>query len=108
MTGTPPRTLIWLASYPKSGNTWMRMLLAAYSSPDLSPLQLRDAFRVTVNESRLEDYERIAGRGDLTVDDINLLRQAVQIDLASRVKPPVLLKTHNARCVIGGDAGWKF
>jgi len=24
------RNLIWLASYPKSGNTWVRMFVAAY------------------------------------------------------------------------------
>ena len=26
----PGRTLVWLASYPKSGNTWLRLLLANY------------------------------------------------------------------------------
>ena len=99
----PPRSLVWLASYPKSGNTWMRMLLAAYATPDLDrPLELPDAFRVTRNESRREDYVRLSGREDLTAADIHSLRHAVQMDLARRVRPPVLLKTHNARCVVGG------
>lgn len=79
------------------------MLLAAYATPNLDqPLELSDAFRVTRNESRREDYVRIAGREDLTAGDILSLRHAVQIDLAHRVRPPVLLKTHNARCVVGG------
>lgn len=33
------RTIIWLASYPKSGNTWLRALLTAYLAPD-QPLDL--------------------------------------------------------------------
>ncbi len=72
------------------------MMLAAYSSPDLDELELRDAFRVTVNESRRSDYERIAGRTGLNAVEVNSLRQAVQVDLALRIRPPVLLKTHNA------------
>ncbi len=66
------------------------------------PLELPDAFRITRNESRREDYVRLSGRDDLTAADIQSLRHTVQMDLARRVRPPFLLKTHNARCVVGG------
>ncbi len=28
------KRLVWLASYPKSGNTWVRLFLEAYRHPD--------------------------------------------------------------------------
>lgn len=27
--------LVWLASYPKSGNTWVRLFLTAYCHPEV-------------------------------------------------------------------------
>lgn len=91
-------SLVWLASYPKSGNTWMRLLFAAYQmASEDSSFQLHDAFRVTMSESRRTDFERLAGKGNLTVTEVDQLREAVQVELSERVRPPVLLKTHNAR-----------
>lgn len=92
------KSLVWLASYPKSGNTWMRMLFAAYQkSPDDKDFELSDAFHSTMSESRRQTFERIAGTSDLTNRNIDEYREAVQIDLSNRVRPPVLIKTHNAR-----------
>ena len=33
---------IWLASYPKSGNTWLRMLIANLSAKDGKPVDIND------------------------------------------------------------------
>jgi aryl sulfotransferase len=33
---------IWLASYPKSGNTWLRMLTANLSAKDDRPVGIND------------------------------------------------------------------
>ena len=33
---------IWLASYPKSGNTWFRMLVANLSAKDGKPVDIND------------------------------------------------------------------
>jgi hypothetical protein len=89
--------LVWLASYPKSGNTWMRMLLSAYQHPRHGGLQLTDAFQATVSESRRTLYEQLAGRIDLTPAEIDQLRQDVQVEISRTITPPVLIKTHNAR-----------
>ncbi|WP_436714917.1 hypothetical protein U8335_19200 [Roseiconus lacunae] len=45
------KSLVWLASYPKSGNTWMRLLFAAYQkSPDDKAFELSDAYHATMSE----------------------------------------------------------
>ena len=33
---------VWLASYPKSGNTWLRMLIANLSAKDDKPVDIND------------------------------------------------------------------
>ena len=33
---------IWLASYPKSGNTWLRMLIANLAAKDEQPVDIND------------------------------------------------------------------
>lgn len=76
----------------------MRLLFAAYQkSPGDESFELSDAYHATMSESRRQAFERIAGKGDLTNQEIDELREAVQIDLSNRVRPPVLIKTHNAR-----------
>ena len=36
---------VWLASYPRSGNTWFRLLLANLSAKDGKPVDINDAVR---------------------------------------------------------------
>lgn len=90
------KRIVWLASFPKSGNTWMRLLLANYFSPatdvDLPQLELgvsaagRRLFDVwsTMDCSELSDDEIADGRGDLF--------RAI----AAAAHAPVFFKTHEA------------
>ncbi len=72
------RTL-WLASYPKSGNTWMRMMIGALAVPEggevdinnLSPPDGIATARVTF------DYHTLIDSSLLTYDEIDRLRPAV-------------------------------
>ena len=75
----------------------MRMLFAAYQNAGARELQLQHAFSSTVSESRRTEFEQLAGKSRLSVDEIDRLRESVQLAIASRIRPPVLLKTHNAR-----------
>ena len=53
--------LLWLASYPKSGNTWLRMfLLTLLRDPD-EPLSINDVAKMTVTDIRRTDFERLSG-----------------------------------------------
>ena len=39
------RRIIWLASFPKSGNTWVRSFLANYFQPPGKALDIKSVFR---------------------------------------------------------------
>lgn len=64
---------IWLASYPKSGNTWLRAMYSAWSSR--KPPRLDDLLGVPMAASRqaFDDALGVAS-ADLTADEIDLLR----------------------------------
>ena len=79
------------------------MLFSAYQNRGDKDLELRDAFRSTISASRRTEFEELAGTTDLTVKQVDSLRQAVQESIAKRIKPPVLLKTHDARVQHNGS-----
>ena len=79
MTGT-----IWLASYPKSGNTWFRMLVANLSAKDGKPVDINDLpERGGIASARGPfDHLLLIDSGLLTHDEIDCLRPRVYEELA--------------------------
>ena len=75
---------IWLASYPKSGNTWFRMLVANLSATEGKPVDINDlperggfaSARGPFDHLTLIDF------GLLTHDEIDCLRPRVYEELA--------------------------
>ncbi len=99
---------VWLASYPKSGNTWMRMLIANLSSKD-APADINDLpERGGIASARAPfDYLTLIDSGLLTHDEIDALRPRVYEELANDAlddeydappdAPPVrFVKAHDA------------
>lgn len=89
--------LLWLASYPKSGNTWVRAFLANLIANRPEPLTLAELPRYCEDESRADLYRELAGRpaSELGIDEICALRPQVQAGLAARADGTLLVKTHN-------------
>ena len=100
---------IWLASYPKSGNTWFRMLVANLSATDGKPVDINDLpERGGIASARGPfDYLTLIDSGLLTHDEIDCLRPRIYEELASgakttntispRTSPPVrFVKVHDA------------
>ncbi|GAB4287034.1 MAG: sulfotransferase domain-containing protein [Roseovarius sp.] len=56
------RRIIWLASYPKSGNTWMRALLAHYFMPPGQAPDINNLRRFTTADVRQDFFDAAAGR----------------------------------------------
>lgn len=56
------RRIIWLASYPKSGNTWIRSLLAHYFMPPGEAPDINNLRRFTTADVRQDFFDRAAGR----------------------------------------------
>lgn len=91
-----PAGLIWLASYPKSGNTWMRILLANLLSGTAQPVDI----------NKLSEPETLIGRWRFADDmliDADLLSEAelavmrpMQCDFVARTcNTPFFCKTHD-------------
>ncbi|MEM9783942.1 MAG: sulfotransferase, partial [Pseudomonadota bacterium] len=57
-----PRTIVWLASYPKSGNTWMRLFLANYIMKRETPLPINEINKLGFGDSVPRYYVQAAGR----------------------------------------------
>jgi hypothetical protein len=77
---------VWLASYPKSGNTWFRMLLANLAERD-SPVDINDLpERDGIASSRGPvDNLLLIESGLLTHDEVDCLRPRVYEELARGV-----------------------
>jgi len=96
--------ILWLASYPKSGNTWLRAFLANYTQGSGKPFDINQLPTVSYSDSRTTYFEVAAGcpLGDLTFEAIHHLRPTVQRILAQTRADRVWVKTHSAVAVLNG------
>jgi len=96
------RPLTWLASFPKSGSTWARMLLTAYHNNGLY-LDINS----TLGESDVSAISYQAATsvplGLLTDQEHAWIRQAALVNVSYRsLHPVVLVKTHAANAEFFG------
>jgi hypothetical protein len=95
----PPRmgNIVWLASYPKSGNTWLRAFLANLVANRADPLRPDEIRDYTDSETRADRFSELAGRPntELTIGEISALRPGVQALIAQRAQGTRLVMTHN-------------
>lgn len=75
---------IWLASYPKSGNTWFRMMVANLSAKDGKPIDINHPPGLVAAASARGpfDYRSLIDSSLLTHDEIDCLRPRVYEELA--------------------------
>ncbi|CUS43462.1 MAG: sulfotransferase domain-containing protein [Pseudomonadota bacterium] len=99
----------WLASYPKSGNTWLRLLLANYFSESDDPHDI-NAPGVTRGVARsrwLFDNFLGISSSDLLPHEALGLQPHVYDIMASRNAAPVWLKVHDRQQRLD-DGRWLF
>ncbi len=98
------KSIVWLASYPKSGNTWLRMFLANYLMHTTEPLPLTKAHLFTLGDAMPETYSVVARRPVDPRDEaaILALRPAVLRAIVANNADINLVKTHNQNRVIKG------
>ena len=56
----PTKNIVWLASYPKSGNTWTRIFLANYFFGGNAPLPINQVHRIGIGDSVPKAYQMVA------------------------------------------------
>ncbi len=91
--------IIWLASYPKSGNTWMRIFIENYLQNSSSAIDINEIHRISVAESSAHRYQPYLPEGkettDLSAPEICAIRPSVQADIARSRQTTSFVKTHN-------------
>ena len=89
--------LYWLASYPKSGNTWVRVFLTNYLNDEAEPADINRLKGGPIAIDR-DIFDRWAGveSSDLPYDEIANLRPEVYRQMARHVDHPMYIKVHDA------------
>ncbi len=93
------KSIIWLASYPKSGNTWMRIFLANYLMNAPEPIPINQVHRFGMGDTIARTYQMVAGR-PIDVNDpaqILPLRDKVLRGIVGNNADVNFVKTHNIR-----------
>lgn len=88
--------IIWLASYPKSGNTWMRSLLAHYFMPKGAAPDINNLRQFTTGDSRGDFFAAAAGgayTGKSVEDWVQVRRKALRLIAGSKPNHH-FVKTH--------------
>jgi hypothetical protein len=98
--GVPRQNIIWIASYPKSGNTWVRVFLhnilremrgETEGAQDINALN-----RFTAWEHSVPHYTRVLGKppGEANLEEMARARPHVQRLISTHHKGLALTKTH--------------
>lgn len=93
---TPGTT--WLASYPKSGNTWLRVLLANWYSDAAEPADINELAPQEWspnNPARFASATLLAA-DELSTEEIEALRGETNRLLAGEMEGTAVVKVHNA------------
>jgi len=87
----------WLASYPKSGNTWLRVFFTNLCRDADAPASINRLVPTAMAADRSSFDEAVGYEaGDLTHDEVDLLRPDVYLYYARRAKNPFFCKVHDA------------
>ncbi|MGH6718605.1 MAG: sulfotransferase domain-containing protein [Alphaproteobacteria bacterium] len=90
--------IIWLASYPKSGNTWLRAFLHnLLRNPD-RPFDINRLTAFSLGDSLPQFYQRLDPRppAELSFEEVAHLRPSVHRLMTEASPDNVFVKTHNA------------
>ena len=88
--------IVWLASYPKSGNTWLCIFFANLQNDLETPADINQ-IKIHIASGR-NLFEQAMGveTGDLTITEINNLRPKVFAHLADHSPSTLIFKIHDA------------
>ncbi len=90
-------SIFWLASYPKSGNTWLRAVLTNYLDEAGEPASINALIGWSAASSRhtFDEYVGLPS-SDMTPEEILRHRPLLHEALAEATPPPAFVKVHEA------------
>jgi sulfotransferase family protein len=90
--------IIWLASYPKSGNTWLRVFLHNLLRDPPEGYELNRIDDFTIGDSATIWYAGLIGRapGDWSFEEVAKVRRKAHESMVGAFPDSVFVKTHNA------------
>jgi len=94
------KSIVWLASYPKSGNTWTRIFLANYLFDRQTPMPINQVHRLGMGDSIEKMYRMVAGDQPFSITDYRqtlALRGKVLAGIVNNDADVNFVKTHNRR-----------
>ncbi|MBB5722922.1 hypothetical protein FHS72_002558 [Loktanella ponticola] len=106
MAQSSTKSLFWLASYPKSGNTWLRIVLANYLLGGDAPLAINAVRKLGYSDSEAAHYTRANG-GPYDLADAQktiALREKSLLNIVTTGPKVALIKTHNYNSTINNVA----
>lgn len=91
------KNIVWLASYPKSGNTWFRVFLSNLFSESSEPASINDLHHTPIASAR-QSFDEVTGlpSGDLTFEEVDRLRPEVYRFQAREAEDLQFRKVHDA------------
>ena len=96
--------IIWLASYPKSGNTWLRAFLHNYLRQPAESYDINRLADFTAAENDAAHYRAYDPRpaSAYSIETVQALRSQIHRDLTRAFPDLVFVKTHNAALIVAG------
>lgn len=96
--------ILWLASYPKSGNTWMRAFLHNLIHDKGGHFDVAQLHKSALMDAAGEHYAAVTRRDHNTLNaaDVAPLRPLVQAMMAASKTGTVMVKTHSALTMLSG------
>lgn len=92
------KNIAWLASYPKSGNTWVRAFLTAFfRKPGEGNGFINDLVAVSAASRKIIEEELCLETSELTMEELENLRPEAMRSFAKEIdKAPHFIKVHDA------------
>jgi hypothetical protein len=96
--------IVWLASYPKSGNTWLRVFLHNYINQPDAPYSINKLTDLSASECNAAFFQpHLPGPpAAYTTQGVQRARPLVHHDLTKLHNDLVFIKTHNANRAVHG------
>jgi hypothetical protein len=106
---TPNSGIVWLASYPKSGNTWTRAFLsnlATVMAGEQEELDVNSINRFSLGENFIHFYREVCGFEPKPDDHRKVAenRHRIQEVIADQFEGLIFCKTHNALVIDRGQS----